>query len=126
MELATCSYQEMRAEWGVAVAISTKLPTYLFAYPWVHYPRLAPRNLTIPPHDPEFERRYWEQLDDQTLEGITTDLKQLQASFAKSPEERVVLLCHEQREAERTCHRRSFARWWDARTGQFVPELGSS
>jgi rubrerythrin len=37
--------------------------------------------------------------------------------------ERLVLLCFEDVLAGESCHRRTFAQWWEEQTGQEVPEL---
>jgi hypothetical protein len=124
MDVATCSFNEMRAEWGMAVAISHSVPTYRFPYLFVHYGLIVPRVL-VDPSPEEVEPRYWAQLDEIGLERISVDLGELQSRFAKFANERVVLLCHEQKDIEATCHRRAFARWWNTRTGQIVPELNS-
>ena len=125
-DLATCSFFEYQPEMGTPVRIS----------------RGAPRGMAVPggePHWPvvralfpspdilhkglsveEFADRYCSGLD-QTAGLVDAGLRVIR------PDRRMVLLCFENRRQLAAnplcCHRRVFARWWEARTGREVPEL---
>jgi hypothetical protein len=70
----------------------------------------------------EFDRTYRSHLDVVGVDRIHTDLTQISEAHGGIG---LVLLCFEDvfTFGERSCHRRSFARWWEEQTGQPVPEL---
>jgi len=70
----------------------------------------------------EFERRYVDRLERAGVASIGATLQAI-AHRAGSPG--CVLLCFEDVLAGESCHRRVFAAWWEAKTGQPVLELGS-
>jgi hypothetical protein len=69
-----------------------------------------------------FDVAYGEQLDRCGLTRIGECLREVTANAAGRG---LVLLCFEDvsRLGEFSCHRRTFARWWEAKTGEEVPEL---
>lgn len=68
--------------------------------------------------DQEFAAVYRQRLDRFGVDAIRS---QLQTLAGDAPG--VVLLCFEDVHAGQSCHRRVFARWWEERTGEEVPEL---
>jgi len=85
---------------------------------------LAPtRELFKVRDDDEFDRRFCQHLDSIGLETIAAKLTDV---FVAHPgTDGLVLLCYEDLRVhgERSCHRRTFARWWEAKTGRPCPEL---
>ena len=69
----------------------------------------------------EFDRAYCSRLDGVGVEFIQ---KALEAVPRDADRPGCVLLCYEDVHAGKDCHRRTFAKWWESRTGQSVPELG--
>ena len=68
----------------------------------------------------EFCQSYYERLDSVGVNKIREQIQQYE-SFGKP----VVLLCFEdiRKGGENWCHRTAFAKWWQARTGESIPEL---
>jgi len=66
----------------------------------------------------EFELRYREHLDAVGVERIDRRFRDVASAYGEQP---LVLLCFEKSPAD--CHRGSFARWWQERTGELVPEF---
>ena len=64
-----------------------------------------------------YEREYISQLETAGVE----DIKALLENKVADENDTVILLCHE--EPGEFCHRRLFARWWEEKTGQEIPEL---
>jgi hypothetical protein len=64
-----------------------------------------------------YEREYLPQLEAAGVERINAQLGKKVADASDT----VILLCHE--EPSDFCHRRLFARWWEEKTGQEIPEL---
>jgi hypothetical protein len=67
-----------------------------------------------------FELAYQERLDYFGARAIGDVLASFVAAY-QAPG--VVLLCFENVLAGQACHRRTFAEWWEDKTGQPVPEL---
>ena len=70
----------------------------------------------------EFATAYRVHLDEVGVEAVQTEIANISATHDEKP---LLLLCFEDvRElGEMSCHRRVFARWWEEKTGQVVPEL---
>jgi uncharacterized protein DUF488 len=64
-----------------------------------------------------YESEYLPKLEAAGVEEIDAQLKKKVANSSDT----VILLCHE--EPGQFCHRRLFARWWEEKTGQEIPEL---
>lgn len=84
---------------------------------WIFIAELAPRGYYFRAEPTVFDARYAAQLD-RFADDIDAKLKILNEAFG-----RISLLCYERRVTGRQCHRLAFGRWWEARTGQEVPEL---
>jgi len=70
----------------------------------------------------EFDEAYRKQLDEHGVDQIAAEIGRVSGAFG---DRGLVLLCFEDilKLGEMSCHRRSFARWWEERTQQTVPEL---
>jgi uncharacterized protein YeaO (DUF488 family) len=68
----------------------------------------------------EFEADYIRKLDDL---GTAFVKERLSSVASEIGNERLVLLCFENVNEGELCHRRTFARWFEERTGKPVPEL---
>lgn len=121
--LATCSYREYRPEMGVPVRISLGRPRW-----WTtpipdsaSIPELTPRGSYLNAPEPDFLEAY----DAQLSRYGTGHLQARFAAIAGVHGEPLVLLCFENLATGDLCHRRQFAAWWYAETGQEVPEMGA-
>jgi uncharacterized protein YeaO (DUF488 family) len=70
----------------------------------------------------EFEADYIGKLDDLGPALIRRRLESLAAELGNT---KLVLLCFENVHEGQQCHRRTFARWFEDKTGAPVPELGA-
>jgi hypothetical protein len=70
----------------------------------------------------EFDRAYVERLERFGAEAIELVLRSFVNAYGARG---CVLLCFEKVLEGEACHRRTFAAWWEAATGQAVPELGA-
>jgi hypothetical protein len=119
-QFLTCSYSAFRPDMGTPVRITLggpRQPEPTGRAHWLYVAELAPRGWYF--RSAEFDRHYTAQLD-RYAAGIEEKLTRL-GEATGSP---LVLLCFERRiRGPADCHRRSFAQWWQERTGQQVPEL---
>jgi len=121
VELATCSWRTYRPEMGVPVRITLGKPPRWFAHEHEEIRLLAP-----PPRvfrlkdDAASKAAYGQHLDAVGVDRLRRVFERL---AEKHGGRRLVQLCFEADVAD--CHRGQFARWWQERTGQEVPELGS-
>jgi len=124
--LATCSYFEYKRQMGTAVRITRGAPRGALARwtdepHWPTVPSLAPsaaifhKGLT----PEQFRDAYLRELEVTGPARIAAELREINDTAGQ-----LVLLCFEKTAvAEEQCHRRIFAAWWEATTGQAVPEL---
>jgi hypothetical protein len=120
VRLATCSWRGYRPEMGVAVRITLGRPPRWFTHPHEEVRLLAPRPRVFKlKDDREFEAAYGQHLK---AVGVERLMQRFQNLSEKHDGRRLVLLCFEA--SVEDCHRGQFARWWESRTGQAVPELG--
>jgi hypothetical protein len=118
----TSSYHAFKREAGVALAISLGKPKWPLAYEIAaDVDELKPWGLLARPplEQDEFRRRYVERLDRIGVERLRATFDRIAAEHG----EPLVLLCWENVHAGKFCHRRVFADWWAAQTGEEVPEL---
>lgn len=80
---------------------------------------LAPAGTLFDLEGEEFEQRYRARLDGFGVERVERRFREVADSYSGRP---LVLLCFEKSPGD--CHRSSFARWWQERTGEVVPEYG--
>lgn len=88
---------------------------------------LAPERAWIGLAEAPYRERYLGKLESLGIERMTELMTELQKRAAKDGKV-PVLLCYEalhppQVAAGQFCHRRLFARWYEAKTGQLFPEL---
>lgn len=124
LNIFTCDFSHFKPEMGVPIRISNGFPRYNLSYdlPW-KAPLLYPNWSLVKaglPHD-DFTRIYGEGLD---AVGVDAIAEELNAILAKAGDDRAVVMCFENLAKGKTCHRRSFAKWWEAQTGDPVRELG--
>lgn len=101
------------------VRISLGLPRFwgeAKRFPYVA--ELAPRGLFGIADSDEFDEAYTRRLDQIGVDRIAA---RLDAVADSSPQETLALCCFEP--TGKPCHRRTFARWWHAKTGIVVPEI---
>jgi uncharacterized protein (DUF488 family) len=105
---------------AVKVSISRGQPKWPVGFQYRKAMLLAPSRETFALRDDAaFEESYLAGLEEIGVERITDLLTKI---LAEEGSRSLVLLCFEADPAD--CHRAVFARWWAARTGQAVEELG--
>jgi hypothetical protein len=121
LDLSTTSYADWRPAMGTPVRITLGMPRQPppGRERWIYLAELAPRGWYF--RQPDYARHYLAQLD-RHANDIERKLGWLSDQFGP-----LVLCCFERRPKTRPitaedCHRRHFAAWWQARTGQPVPE----
>jgi hypothetical protein len=120
-ELATSSYRQFRLGMGVPVRVTLGRPPRWFFHEWEEVRLIAPTpSIFKVEDDDEFRALYVARLRDLGPERIEESLRELSD---RHPGERLVLLCYEDVLKGEVCHRRMFAAWWRAVTGERVPEL---
>jgi len=125
--IATSRYQNylaIEASGLVPVSITRGRPRWKVPYR-LHavIAQLAPsRDVFAIEDEAEFDTAYRAQLDTTGIDVIRDRLEQASESGGNRG---LVLLCFEDvgELGEFSCHRRSFARWWQDQCGQDVPEL---
>jgi hypothetical protein len=135
--LATCSYDQYKRAMGTAVRITRMAlrgvslpdPRYTDRNHWPVIRSLIPARAIfhqgLPPA--EFAALYRNDLAKQRgLAQVAAEMAAIPLDPAPAGQ-RLVLLCYENVTGPLgplVCHRRVFADWWTAWTGQDVPELG--
>jgi hypothetical protein len=126
MDLATSRYQAadlIEASGRAAVGITLGYPRFKLRYPLiVNLRQLAPtremRQLADPHH---FDQMYQDRLDDL---GVDEARRLLDDCAERANNDHLLVLCYEDlTKPGLRCHRRLFSAWWEARTGDAVPEL---
>lgn len=116
--LLTGRFHGFDASMGVAVAISLGKPKWPLPYEIAaEVDALKPFGLLQLAGD-EFDEAYRRRLDHIGVDTIRAALAEIAAEHGGP----LVLLCWE-RPGEH-CHRRTWAAWWEDRTGETVPEVG--
>jgi hypothetical protein len=85
-----------------------------------HFPfiaELAPDGWMLGLEGEQYTRAYLAKLDKVGVETITARFE----AITTNPDVALALLCFEADRAN--CHRGLFARWWQERTGEVVPEI---
>lgn len=127
--LATCSYHEFDPRMGVPVRVSLGTPRWSVPYEhdwsqsWVW--EITPRKDYLYASDAVYERRFYAQLEAAGVDLLRAKFDTLERRTGGGT---LVLLCFENLRVKgwRGCHRRDFANWWTARTGEDVPEFGKT
>jgi hypothetical protein len=105
----------------VPVGISRGTPRFPVPYRYRLARLLAPSRTTFALRDDEvFERSYVAGLEEIGVDRIADLLRKISAEEGGK---NLCLLCYENVHNGEVCHRRMFARWFEARTGIAVPEL---
>lgn len=123
MRLYTSRWQNRRLEKQdvVAVGISRGTPKFPVRYRYRRLPDLYPDGWMFGiEDDTRFNEAYRKKLDRIGVNRITVQFERISREEGGRP---LVLLCYETDPTQ--CHRSAFAEWWEARTGQAVPELES-
>jgi hypothetical protein len=121
-EISTCSYSAFRPQFGTPVRITLggpRRPEPTGREHWLYLAELAPKGRYFKAPPDVFAREYLAQ-----IERLAQDIED-KLDFLTTANGPVVLLCWERRirSIPGDCHRRLFASFWEARTGQPVPEL---
>ena len=113
---------ELKSGKYLAVRISLGTPKWPLGYQiGGEFPDLMPFGLLNKfDTQAQFEAAYFERLNQKGVERIRRQLQ----GFERSGKD-VVLLCYEdiRKGPDDWCHRRSFAKWWERKTGKVIPEL---
>jgi hypothetical protein len=129
---ATCTYQEFQPTMkGVPTRSSNGYP-YRLRLPYLLKTGAVQHTmpLTFPPSnfrdltERELTFAYIRQLDETGVSAIRDAAGDLLTRLGRVGD-RLVLLCYERLDKDPFCHRRLFAKWWQDRTGEEVPELGA-
>jgi hypothetical protein len=120
VDLATGRYQSFDSSMGVPVRTTVGKPRWPLGYELKHEVReLAPYGL-MKLNGAEFEAAYRTKLERLDRAAL---MERFEAISAQERGRRLVLLCFEDVWAGQACHRRTFAAWFEERTGQAVPEI---
>lgn len=125
MKLWTSRWQNLGLETSdlLAVGISRGAPRFPVRYRYRRLMELAPDGWMLGvDDDARFERAYTRKLDKIGADRIGELLRAISDEEGGAD---LALLCYEDTHAGQVCHRRMFAEWWEARTGQAMEELES-
>lgn len=124
--LATCSFSEFTPDMGHPVRVSIGFPRYALRYPLkTTFAPFTPRkDYLYVKSDEVFYRKLREQIENVGLASLEN---QLSIIAAVNDADVLVMLCFEKlSKPGADCHRTFVRRWWEATTGQPVPELGAT
>lgn len=109
----------------VPVGITVGHPRFRLSYPLAgKLKALAPERSWFDLPSEDFGRRYLLKLEHQGALAIATALTEIFDAHATAHSSGLALLCFEDLAVPDTfCHRRMFAGYWEAQTGQRVDEL---
>ena len=123
LELSTSSYTQFKPEWGVPVPITLGAPK-------------MPLRWHVPPSQKTLAPDYsWFKASDEVFNSsMIAKLNKYGVDFYQdlfrhiaheAGDNRLVLLCYEDlSKPSSVCHRELIAAWWEAQTGQKMPEKG--
>ena len=126
MDLATSRYQAadlIAASGRAAVGITLWYPRWKLRYPVIaNLRQLAPTREMLAIGDAcTFDKMYQDRLDEF---GVGEVARLLTDCAERANTEHLILLCYEDlTKPGLRCHRRLFSAWWQAHTGEIVPEL---
>jgi len=120
MKIYTSRFSYRVPEEYIAVGIAVGKPRWALPYKCEHLSMLAPHGLFKKYQGEEFKRRYMDRLEELGEKKIRTALE---AISKRNQNKDIVLLCWENLAKGLVCHRRYFADWWKATTGEEVEEL---
>lgn len=119
MKIFTSRFSHQIPDELQAVGIAIGEPKWRLPYSVVYYKKIAPYGSFGIEDEREFKKSYFRQLNKIGFENIKSDLEQLSKQFGDKD---LVLLCYENT-AHDWCHRTHFSQWWEANTGELLPEL---
>lgn len=121
MYVSRFSNRELKSGKYTVYGICKSMPKYPTGY-WIsgNLRILAPSWSLFRENDRErFESGYWDQLERTGLRKIKMALNSIDDEGKD-----VVLCCYEDvRDPKQFCHRTVFAKWWEEKTGEAIPEL---
>ncbi len=120
VELATSSYRQFGPGMGVPVRITLGKPRFRLSYSYEEIRLLAPTPRIFRLGGGDFDHEYRKHLEKIGVERLETIFEDVAGRHDSG---RLILLCFENVLAGESCHRRSFARWWEEQTGEAIPEL---
>jgi hypothetical protein len=120
VELATSSYRQFRPSMGLPVRITLGKPRFRLGYEYEEIRFLAPTPRIFRLEGEKFEREYKHRLDEI---GVDRLRRIFEERARRCRTTRLVFLCFEDVLRGEYCHRRHFAAWWEAHTGEVVAEL---
>ena len=112
---------ELKSENYTAIRISIGAPRWKIGYTLAGAIKdLMPIGLRHIENPEEFCCLYYERLDSIGVDNIRNQIQ-----YYESLGKPVVLLCFEdiRKGGNNWCHRSAFAKWWQKRTGEIIPEL---
>lgn len=118
-------FDELRGMAFLPVRISVGLPRFwrtASSFPYLK--ELAPVGIRGVKDPVEFDKRYVEGLERVGVDEIQALFDELHDSYLKP----LMLLCYEKLDTsdpaafDRSCHRRTFAKWWHEKTGRLILE----
>lgn len=130
-EIATCSYGELKSGMGVPVRASLGMPKW---FEQAHgtidrIMELTPRSDYLHSPKPEYERRFFDQMNAAGVERIMKRLNAISNHHQDAPVQVLVLLCFEKLSVGgpgKWCHRTMVRQWFTEHTEFVVPELGET
>ena len=99
------------------ISIAVGNPKYPVPYELKNANTLKPYGVFGKYEGDEYEIAYRKKLDRTGTAKIRSEVVRLAEGH-----ENVMLMCHEKDPS--ICHRRIFAKWWEEKTGQEIPEFG--
>jgi hypothetical protein len=122
MQIFTCRYPRFEPHMGIPVRTTASAPRFKLHYELTRQATLiTPTWPMLSLERDAYTREYRTRLELAGAEAIRAELATIAAQHG---DQRLVLLCFENLADPGTwCHRTLFAAWWQAKTGQEVPEL---
>ncbi len=122
LDLATARYSTFIDAMGVPVQTSIGRPKFPLRYDLTEQAkRLMPWGLlSADLSEADFTAHYRARLDKVGVDALRRLFYVISGRHGGA---RLILLCFEDVNAGKFCHRRVFAAWWEERTGHHVPEL---
>lgn len=110
----------------VPVKTSVGSPRFIAeAKDWPQVGMLAPHGLMMITDREEFEARYRARLDEHGVLAIAEALRAVHDGQS-APRLPLALLCFEDLDKGEWCHRRTFAAWWEEKTGQAIEDCNTA
>jgi hypothetical protein len=111
------SNRKLKDTEGIKTRISMGKPKWNVGYELEACKVLMPFGI---PWNDNFEKEYRLHLEAIGVQAIKNELNRLSE---KNGNKDIILLCYEDVNKGKSCHRRMFANWWFERTGEEIEEL---